>query len=108
MKNKSRVRYRDWDCAIRARKYNNGNLAIELLEAETGDHFTTCTVNVGKIDDSLNAVAVKDYSENEGMLDFLKENGLVGDTLYTVQSGFVIVPVVKLTESGLELFQEVA
>lgn len=37
-----------------------------------------------------------------------KENGLVGDTLYTVQSGFVIVPVVKLTESGLELFKKVA
>lgn len=106
MKDGSKVKFRGTECIVCARKYNNGNLAIELLESEIGDHYTTCTVNVGLT--PAGSVAVKDYSENEGMLDFLKENGLVGDTLYTVQSGFVIVPVVKLTESGLELFQEVA
>lgn len=104
MKNKSKVKFRDRDCIIRAWKYVNGNLAIELVEAETNEHLTTCTVNVGKIRDALKAVAVKDYAENEGMLDFLKRIGLVGKTLYTQQSGFVVVPVVELTKSGQELF----
>lgn len=105
MKDGSKVKFHGTECIVRARKYNNGNLAIDLLESETGDLYTTCTVNVGLT--PARYVAVKDYSENEGMLDFLKEIGLVGDTKYTVQSGFV-VPVVELTESGLELFKEVA
>ena len=106
MKDGSKVKFRGTECIVRAREYNNGNLAIELLESETGDHYTPCTVNVGLT--PAGSVAVKDYSENEGMLDFLRGIGLVGDTMYTVQSGFVLVPVVELTESGLELFKEVA
>jgi hypothetical protein len=41
-------------------------------------------------------VIIKNYSENEGVLEFLIENGIVSKPLRTVESGWVTCPVVKL------------
>jgi hypothetical protein len=41
-------------------------------------------------------VIIKNYSENEGVLEFLIENGIVSKPLRTVSSGWVTCPIVKL------------
>ena len=63
-----------------------------------------CTVNPGeRVDDGR--IAIKDYSENEGMADTLLEMGIIkGKPLYTIPSGWVQIPVYELTDKGLSLW----
>ena len=41
-------------------------------------------------------VLIKDYSENEGMTEFLEREGIVKRTGRVVGSGYVTIPVCKL------------
>jgi hypothetical protein len=47
---------------------------------------------------SKEEVGVKDYSENEGMLDFLIGNGIVEKPHRYENSGFVKIPICKIVE----------
>lgn len=95
-------------CYLEPHRYNNGNLAIAMVEAETGEPYATATVNTGVILPA-DTVAIKDYSENAGVLNFLVKQGVV-EPPYTIIPksvlccGWVDIPVCKLTESGKELF----
>lgn len=75
-------------------KYSKGNLAIELYDLDDGFPFAKSTINLPGL--GKDEVAVKDYSENEGMLDFLVSNQIVHPPHRTERSGFVTVPVCKL------------
>ena len=77
-------------------KYGNGQTAIKLIDEEDGMPFAVATVCV---EDDLvkeNEVAIKDYSENEGMLESLINAGMVEEPHAFVQSGFVKIPICKL------------
>jgi hypothetical protein len=43
-----------------------------------------------------NEVAIKNYSENTGMLAFLVENEIVEPPHREINNGFIIIPVCKL------------
>jgi len=91
------------NCEFVAGHYGNGNLALQVVSNDEGP-VTTCTVNPGEVVPP-NAIAVKNYSENDGMVNTLKEMGIIGRELYSIPSGWVEIPVFELTEKGLELFQ---
>lgn len=90
-----KVKFRDWDCIVKKSKYvNNDNLALMLFDEETGDPVATATVNTGdKL--SENVAYVKSYSENVGMLEALKNAGLVEEILRTKSLGHAQVELVK-------------
>ena len=44
-----------------------------------------------------NTVAVKDYTENEGMLDWLIKNHIVEEPVGEVSAGFVKIPICEIT-----------
>ncbi len=90
------------DCEFVTGYYPNGNLALEVAIKDEGP-LCTCTVNPGHTI-GHNAIAVKNYSENEGMVDTLTEMGIIGRRLYLIRSGWVEIPVHELTEEGLALF----
>lgn len=90
------------NCEFKTGQYGNGNLALQVESLDEGP-ICTCTVNPDEVV-THDAIAVKNYSENEGMVDTLTEMGLIGEELYSIPSGFVSIPVHKLTEKGLELF----
>lgn len=90
-------------------RYGNGNLALEMMGAEgtedEGEPIVRVTVNPDiPLPDTQ--IAIKDYSENEGMVDFCKKIGIIGKLVRTIPSGFVEIPVYELTESGLEIFKD--
>lgn len=88
---------------VTSRYADNGNLALCIENNEEG-RIAICTVNPGMpLGD--NQIAVKNYSENEGMDDFLKGEGLIGKLVGTIPSGWVNIPVYELTEKGRELFK---
>lgn len=94
------------DCVFFASRYrDNGNLALQIVNEEDGP-IVTPTVNPGEaLDDDC--IAVKNYSENTGMLDFLREHDIVGEVVRVIPSGWVEIPVCRLTEKGKALFKNV-
>jgi hypothetical protein len=92
----TRVRFRDWDCLVEKRQYANGRPALQLIDAEDGSPIGTATVNLPDVPLGKNQVAIKDWSECEGMLKALTEAGIVKPTGQSVASGYVEVPICEL------------
>ena len=86
----------DYSVLLKKGVYNAKNPALELFDMEDGFPFAKCTVNIPGL--AKDEVAVKNYSENEGMLDFLLRNGIVEKPHRYENSGFVRVPVCKIIE----------
>lgn len=91
-----RIKFRNWDCLLTKRHYQNDRIALELIDYHDGEPIATATVNVPEIQLQANQVLIKDYSENEGMLTALEKAGIVKSTGTFVQSGFVQIPVCEL------------
>jgi hypothetical protein len=83
--------------------YRDGNPSLIL--ASMFEVITTCSVNIPEqlVMMQPDEILIKDYSENEGMLDLLIKEGVVTDTGHRVQSGFVEIPICKLTEMVTKL-----
>lgn len=89
------------DVVIQLHKYSNDRPVIQLIDAEDGEPYATATVNVPDVLLLDNEVLIKDYSENEGMLDFLVRNNIVTPTQNGVQSGFVWLPIAILNDESV-------
>jgi len=74
--------------------YQEGNTSMQLIDCADGFPFATATVNLPGLTE--NEVAIKNYSENEGVLNFLLDNEIIEAPHRFVQSGFVNIPVCKL------------
>lgn len=88
-------KYGTYNVIIEEGHYSNNRIALELIDSEEGDPVMVATVNIPEVPLNEGEIIIKDYSENEGVLDFLQQNGLVGEVLRKVQSGFVTCPIVK-------------
>lgn len=80
---------------------NNGNIAL-MIENEEEGSICTCSVNANRVNGE-NEIGIKDYSENEGMVDFLVSLGIIeAEPFYRENSGFVTIPYFKLTQKGID------
>ena len=79
---------------LQSRNYTSGNVRIDLIDARDHCPYMSVTVNVDGLDE--NEVAIKNYSENEGILDVLVDEGIVKPPHRHVKSGFVIIPICEL------------
>lgn len=80
--------------------YSSGSLAIAgLVETEYGEEpFATYTVNLGGGVPAQH-VYVKNWSEGEGAEEILLEAGIIeGEPVMYTQSGFVAIPLYKVTD----------
>lgn len=66
---------------------------IQIVD-EDGFPYATCTTYVDGL--APDEIAVKNWSENEGMLDVLIANNIVCPPHRWVESGFVLVPICRL------------
>lgn len=82
--------------SIKLDKYANGRTRICLLDSIDNEPYAVATTNLPDVLLLDNEVIVKDYSENEGMLEFLTTNNIVIATDRWVTSGFVDVQVCTL------------
>jgi hypothetical protein len=88
------------DVTISLRKYENGRTAIRIYDAD-GEPYAVATVNMPNVLLADNEVLIKDYSENEGILDFLVKNNIVTPTSCGVESGFVWLPIAVLNDESV-------
>ena len=80
-----------------------GNLALSAKCAATGEKVLTFTINVPGVSLGPGELLIKDWSENEGALDFLLENDLVESTNRAVLTGYAMAPVVRMTDQLMHI-----
>lgn len=83
-----------------------GATALLLNDAQDGSPVPTATVNVPGTSEVLpeDTVILKNYSENEGLLETLMEAGMIEDTGSRVPTGFVGSPIVRLLREIPDFF----
>lgn len=92
------VTFKQWKCWVDVGRYLFGGSRIELVDAEDGSPVATATSNLDGL--TRGCVAIKDYSENEGMLKVLVDAGIVSEPIEFRKQGFVTFPICKLLKGG--------
>jgi hypothetical protein len=88
--------YSNYTVSLEWNEYgSNGRTALALIDAEDGFPVMMVTVNIPDAHLEPDEMIIKNYSENEGVLEFLQENNIVGPVIRTVRTGFVSAQVVK-------------
>jgi hypothetical protein len=77
-------------------KYANGQTRIQLYDTIDGMPYATATTAVENGLLKEGEVAIKDWSENAGILDSLINADIVEEPHAFIQSGYVKVPICKL------------
>ena len=92
-----KVNFAGFDCMVQKTYYgDNKRTALQLYDLTDGFPVATATVNIPEVELKDDEVLIKDYSENEGMLDALERAGIVWRTGESVSNGRVTIPVAKL------------
>lgn len=75
--------------------YANGTSnSLSMMDAADHLPYANCTINIPGLE--IDEVAIKDYSENEGMLEFLISEDIVEKPHREVYSGYVSIPVCRI------------
>lgn len=99
-----KVNFNNEKCKVKIGLYANGRLAIQLVDDEYRP-FATSTVNLPDKELEEGCVYIKDYSENEGMVEALKDAGIIEEVVDQEISGFVTIPECKLTQEFIEKYE---
>ena len=93
---KLKTPYSEYDVFLSWGTYSNGRKSLTLIDNADYCPVMTATVNIPEVHIEANEIIIKNYSENEGVLEFLQESGIVGPVKRTVGIGFVSCPVVEV------------
>jgi hypothetical protein len=84
------IKFRDWNCMIRIEKYVNSSddrKALLLVDHETEEEIAVMTINVPEERLEDDEVIIKNYSENEGILDMLIDACIISWPLRLTKKG---------------------
>lgn len=90
------IKFNHYICKVAIMKYDNDRIAIQLLDAEDNSPIATASINLPEVKLEKDEVIIKDYSENEGILQVLLDAGILEKTGKSVNVGFVNVKICKL------------
>lgn len=90
-----KTRHNQHDVYVERQTYDRGGLRIQLVDAD-GNPFAVASVAVAGVELEPDEIIVKDYSENEGMLEFLVENNIVEETDQSVIVGRAMCKIAKV------------
>ena len=80
---------------VRTETYKDGKIRIQLYDSKDGTPYATATSSI-KENLEQGEVAIKDWSENKGILDFLVQNKIVKEPHRFVEFGYVKIPICEL------------
>lgn len=72
-------------------RYGVGGGTAISFTTQDGEPLATATVSMPELMLERDEVAIKDYSENQGMMKSLMDAGIIGEPLSYVPTGFVTV-----------------
>lgn len=90
------IKFKKWDCYLWFGQYENGRTAIALKEHVTHEIIAKATVNIDEFQLPPGDVLIKNWSENEGMVDALIDAGIIDHPHATVATGHVDADLCKL------------
>lgn len=97
-------KFRGVDVALRYSTYQKNNrIAIQMMRVLNGkdsEPYTVVTVNLPNEAVAPDEVAIKDYAENDGILEWLVIEGIVSEPIWYGQSGYTQIPICKLLKKG--------
>lgn len=100
-----KIRFRNNECKIIYSRYvNNQRIAISLVDLITHEHYLVATVNLTNEDLEYNEVAIKNWSENEGILEALIKAHIISPPHRQIPVGFTIAHICYLND-GLEIIR---
>ena len=99
------VQFKNWRCRLYLASYSDGNTALSMYDTEDGSAIACVSLNLVPVEPELledrALIYLKDYSENEGMLDLLIAEGIVERTGRYRQSGYIEAPLVRIIDPEL-------
>jgi len=87
-----KFKFNDEIVTVKETRYNNGRPCLQLFDSE-GFPYATATINVPKKEFDTELVVIKDYSENEGVYEFLLKHNIVSLPVAHYKTGFFLCPV---------------
>ena len=91
-------KFKDYvDCII-IKSGKGRHVRYDVVSRATGP---ICTINIPEYGRSEDVIAIKDYSENEGVVEWLEKNKIIISVIDVVYSGFVSAPIVKIDADRL-------
>lgn len=101
------IKFHEYDCCISIGHYlavdSQGNLriALTLEDPDNGEDIAVATINIPGEPLSKDEVIIKDYSENEGMLETLINASIISKPVRFVQTGHISAPICELLIKGI-------
>ena len=91
------IKFKSFNCEIQIEKYKRGGNVIVLVDTQDGSAVAFATVHVHGL--GPNEVAIKNYSENDGIYDVLIQAKVIKPMHREVEQGFVMLPVCMLKKN---------
>lgn len=88
------------ECKVEARweMYKNGQPALQLWDVEEDEPVAMASVALDEARLGADEILIKNWSENEGVLEALEKAGVVKATGRTVSTGFVEATVCQILQ----------
>lgn len=85
------VQFRKWSCELKFARYGNDRHAIILMGTGNmiGEQIAVASVNLSDYPLPANRILIKNWSENEGILEVLQQAKIIGPVVDRVETGFV-------------------
>lgn len=97
------IHFRNHEYKIVYSKYvNNNRISISLIDPITYESYAIATVNLVNENLDYNEVAIKTWSENDGILKALIQNGIISEPHRVVNVGYTKAYICYLND-GLEI-----
>ena len=90
------VKFKKWECSLAFGEYQNGRTILFLKDNATLEDVLCASVNLPNEALRPNEIAIKNYSENEGVLDALIKHKVVSKPKRYVNLTHVSVPICEL------------
>ena len=105
-----KMKFCQWDCKILFGYYSNGRIAILLIDEADSSPVAVATIDLPEVALLPREIIVKDYSENEGMVQALFDGNVIKmPARRVVETGFVKAPICELTDPAMaEMLNQLA
>lgn len=81
------IQFNQYKVSIEKGQYPNGRFALMLIDATTGEELFVATVNIPDIILQPDEIIIKNWSENQGILEFSIDYGFVSLSKHSFSIG---------------------
>ena len=87
---------------LRFCQYENGRVAVQMIDWKDGSSWGCATVNLPEEPMEADEVAIKTWSENQDVLPFLVANKIVAEPHREVRAGYATAQICRLLVSSAQ------